>query len=258
MSAIRPKISVVIPAFNEEASIGLLVADIPRNIVDEVIVVDNGSTDKTAAIAKSKGATVVREERRGYGRACATGVEKVSQDCDIVVFMDGDYADHPEEMPNLINPISRGDYDLVIGSRIRGNRENGSMTSTQVFGSWLSSFLIKLAYGYKYTDLGPFRAIRYQSLQSLGMSEMTYGWSIEMQVKAIQRGLRVLEVPVNYRCRIGQSKVSGTIQGSIRAGFRILWTIARLVLKSSHSSNSSPESTTQSSPQGQQIKQPSD
>jgi len=165
-------ISVVIPAMNEAASIGLLLSEIPWHLVDEVIVVDNGSTDNTGEVAESRGARVIREDRKGYGQACATGVTNVNPLCNIVVLLDGDYADHPEEMPRLIEPIITGQYDFVVGSRMRGKREPRSMTSTQIFGSWLSSSLIKLFHGYRYSDLGPFRAIRRLSLQKLEMSEM--------------------------------------------------------------------------------------
>jgi glycosyltransferase involved in cell wall biosynthesis len=225
-----PNVSVVIPALNEEKVIAQTVCAIPRGVASEIIVVDNGSVDRTAEEAREAGATVVSEPVRGYGRACRAGVRAVSQDCEIIVQMDADLSDDPSEMPILIQPIVEEGYDLVLGSRMLGRRESGSMSAAQVFGSRLASLLIRLFYGVRYTDMGPFRAIRKPALDSLDMKQETYGWSIEMQTKAAARGLRVKEVPVTWRNRAaGQSKVAGTLSGSVRAGARIIWTILNVV-----------------------------
>lgn len=224
-----PKVSVVIPALNEEEVIARTVEAIPRDIVSEIIVVDNGSTDRTAEQARRAGARVVSEPARGYGRACMRGVASVSPDCDIIVQMDGDLSDDPAEIALLIAPITGEGYDFVLGSRLLGKREEDSMTAAQLFGSWLASSMLRLIYGARYTDMGPFRAIKRSRLDSLDMREQTYGWSIEMQAKAAARGLRFKEVPVSWRNRAaGESKVAGTITGSVRAGFRIIWTIIRV------------------------------
>ena len=224
-------ISVVIPALNEQEVIARAVAAIPRELVSEVIVVDNGSTDRTAEEAQRAGARVVIEPARGYGRACRRGVDSVSADCDIIVQMDADLSDDPGEMPLLVGPLIEQGYDLVLGSRIMGSREEKSMTAAQLFGSRLASFMIRLIYGVRYTDMGPFRAITRSALARLDLREQTYGWSIEMQTKAAARGLRVKEVPVSWRNRAaGESKVAGTITGSVRAGFRIVWTILRVAV----------------------------
>jgi glycosyltransferase involved in cell wall biosynthesis len=225
-----PHVSVVIPALNEEEVIARAVQAIPPGIAAEIIVVDNGSVDGTSEQARRAGAIVVSEPIRGYGRACRAGVRAASQDCEIIVQMDADLSDDPSEMPILIEPIVEEGYDLVLGSRMLGRRESGSMSSAQVFGSRLASFLIRLFYGVRYTDMGPFRAIRKSALDSLDMKQETYGWSIEMQTKAAARGLRVKEVPVTWRNRAaGQSKVAGTLSGSVRAGLRIIWTILNVV-----------------------------
>ncbi|HLG16226.1 MAG TPA: glycosyltransferase family 2 protein [Blastocatellia bacterium] len=222
-----PFVSVVIPALNEEAVIARTVAAIPREHVSEIIVVDNGSSDRTADEARRAGARVVTEPARGYGRACKRGVASVSPECEIIVQMDGDLSDDPSEIPLLIAPITDDGCDFVLGSRMRGRREAGSMTAAQVIGSRVASIMIRLLYGVRYSDMGPFRAIRRVTLDALEMREETYGWSIEMQVKAAARGLRVREVPVSWRNRAGgESKVAGTLIGSVRAGFRIIWTIA--------------------------------
>lgn len=224
-----PNVSIIIPALNEEEVIARTVRAVPRERVLEIIVVDNGSTDRTADEAKRAGAIVVSEPRRGYGRACRRGVDSVSPDCDIIVQMDADLSDDPSELPLLLEPILRGGYDFVLGSRLLGKREEKSMTPAQVFGSWLASRMIRLIYGVRYTDMGPFRAIRRAALDSLNLREETYGWSIEMQTKAASRRLRTTEVPVTWRNRAGgESKVAGTLKGSIKAGVRIIWTILRV------------------------------
>ena len=225
-----PSIKVIIPAFNEEQSISQVIRAIPPGLVDEVIVANNGSTDKTAFHAEQLGATVIHESRPGYGRACLAGLayltemEKTKQP-DIVVFLDGDYSDYPEQMADLISPILREGADLVIGSRSLGKKESGSMTMPQVFGNWLATRLMKVFYDVQFTDLGPFRAIRYQALCELIMVDTNYGWTVEMQIKAAKKGLNCTEVAVNYRKRIGTSKISGTIIGTVSAGYKILYTL---------------------------------
>ena len=218
-----PKISVIIPAFNEERAIGRVLEEIPST-VSEVIVVDNGSTDATAAIARLRGAVVVHEPTRGYGQACLRGLSALS-DTDIVVFLDGDYSDFPEEMPALYEPIVSGAADLVVGSRVLGQREKGALLPQARFGNWLSTRLIRWLFGVSFTDLGPFRAIGYKALKRLEMCDRDFGWTVEMQVKAARLEMRCTEVPVRYRKRIGTSKISGTLSGSVRAGHKILWTI---------------------------------
>lgn len=228
MSTNQPKILVIIPAVNEENSIGKVIAEIPKNLVSEIVVCNNGSTDKTEEVAKSAGATVLNETRKGYGWACLKGMEYASQleiKPDIIVFIDGDYSDYPEEMTNVVQPILDGNADFVIGSRALGKREKGSMTFPQVFGNWLATRLMRLFHRARYSDLGPFRAIRYESLMLLGMKDKTYGWTIEMQIKAKKKKLRFTEVAVNYKKRIGVSKVSGTVKGTILAGYKIILTI---------------------------------
>lgn len=223
-------IDVIIPAFNEESAIANVINDIPKSLVREVIVCNNGSTDQTASRAKEAGATVVDEPRPGYGQACLQGmhhIENKVEKPDIVVFIDGDYSDYPQEMTDIVKPLLDGNADLVIGSRALGKRENGAMMPQQVFGNWLATTLIKLLFRHTYTDLGPFRGITYPALQLLQMQDTNYGWTVEMQVKAVQHKLRITEVPVNYKVRIGTSKVSGTIKGTIMAGYKILWTIAK-------------------------------
>lgn len=221
-----PEIAVVIPAHNEEAAIGKVLASIPGCLVGQVIVVDNGSTDATAARARSMGATVVREERRGYGRACLAGIAALGNP-DIVVFLDGDFSDYPEEMPALIAPLLESNTDLVIGSRTLGKRQRGAILPQARLGNLLATRLIRRFFGVAYTDLGPFRAIRFDALNRLGMEDCDFGWTVEMQVKAARMGMRVAEVPVRYRRRIGDSKISGTIRGSLGAGCKILLTIFR-------------------------------
>ena len=220
------KISVIIPAFNEERSIGKVITDIPKELVHEIIVVDNACTDRTVEVAESAGARVVREERRGYGYACLAGIAALNAP-DIVVFLDGDYSDYPAEMSMLVQPILSGEAEMVIGSRVRGTREKGALLPQARFGNALATFLIRWLFGVHYTDLGPFRAIRYDRLREMNMQDKTFGWTVEMQVKAAKMGIRVCEVPVSYRKRIGQSKITGTVQGTIKAGYKILATIFR-------------------------------
>jgi glycosyltransferase involved in cell wall biosynthesis len=216
-----PRVVAVIPARNEEQAIGKVIAALPRDLVGQVIVVDNGSVDDTAAVARAAGALVVAEPRPGYGQACAAGVA-AADGADVLLFLDGDYSDFPEEAPRLLEPILEAEADLVIGSRLRGRREPGALPPHQLFGNWLVSRLMSLLYGLRITDLGPFRAIRAELLASLGMREMTYGWPTEMMVKAARHGARVVEVPVSYRRRIGRSKISGTVRGTILATYYIL------------------------------------
>lgn len=229
MSTNISAIKVIIPAFNEQNAVGLVLDEIPAGLVSEVIVVDNGSTDNTCEIAQAKGATVLREENRGYGRACLKGMSHLSNGSntppDIVVFLDGDHSDYPEDMDQLVEPILRENAELVIGSRALGRKEKGAMTPQQIFGNWLATTLIKWLYGTKYTDLGPFRAVRYDSLMAIDMQDKTYGWTVEMQLKAAKMKMKIVEVPVNYRRRIGVSKVSGTLKGTILAGYKIIFTI---------------------------------
>ena len=226
-------IKVIIPAFNEADAIAKVIKDIPP-IVEEIIVVNNNSTDKTALNAKNAGATVLDEHRKGYGYACLKGIDYISntgQKPDIVVFLDADYSDHPEEMTKIINPIITNNIDLVIGARAKEYRQAGSMAPQQIFGNWLATFLMKHLYGADFTDLGPFRAIKYESLMALGMEDKTYGWTVEMQLKALRHKLTYVEVPVSYRNRIGVSKVSGTVKGSIFAGIKILGWIFKYSFK---------------------------
>jgi glycosyltransferase involved in cell wall biosynthesis len=226
-------ISVVIPALNEEAAIGDVVRAVLQQPVGEVIVVDNGSTDQTAARASAAGARIVAEPRRGYGRACQSGIDAVGAGCGIVAFLDGDGSDCPEFLPQLIEPIAAGRKDFVIGSRIRGRREAGSMNAQQILAGRLAGILLRGLYGVRYTDMGPFRAISTAALQRLGMSEMTYGWNLEMQMRAASLGLRIEEIPVDHRLRQGgQSKVSGNLLGTLRAVVRILLTFLRLAFSS--------------------------
>lgn len=226
-------VSVVIPALNEEEPIADVVRQcLATGVPNEVIVVDNGSTDRTAEFAEKAGARVVREPTPGYGRACMAGVRAVGPECDIIVFLDGDGSDCPEFMKQLVDPIVAGTHDFVIGSRTRGQREPGSMNAQQVFAGRFAGRLMSILYPVRYTDMGPFRAIRRAALDQLSMREMTYGWNLEMQMKAARAGLRILEVPVNHRCRAGgQSKVSGTLRGTVFAGARILATLVRIVFE---------------------------
>ena len=218
------RISVIIPVFNEQDAIEKVIGDIPGHLPTEIIVVDNGSTDQTAKLAAAMGARIVRENRRGYGSACLAGIA-ATNDPDIVVFLDGDYSDHPNEMPDLIAPILENRADLVIGSRTLGNSEPGALMIQARFGNRLATSLIKILFGVSYTDLGPFRAIRYLALLDLNMRDKTFGWTVEMQVKAAKQALKIQEVPVSYRKRIGVSKITGTLKGTLKAGWKILFTI---------------------------------
>lgn len=220
------KVVVIIPAHNEEKSIGKVLNDIPKEVVNNVIVVSNCSTDNTMSVAEQAGATVLEENRKGYGWACLKGIEKARElNGEIIVFMDGDYSDYPEEVSMLVEPILNKKMDLVIGSRVLGKREKGSLTPQQVFGNWLATKLIRIFYGGRFTDLGPFRAIKMSSLEELNMSDKTYGWTIEMQIKSVKQKMHYCEVPVNYRKRIGVSKVSGTIKGTVLAGIKIIFAV---------------------------------
>jgi glycosyltransferase involved in cell wall biosynthesis len=226
----RPRLAVVIPTLNEEEAIGGVLAAIPPGIAEQITVVDSGSTDHTVERAATAGARVVSESRRGYGRACHAGAEAAA-DCDIIVFLDGDGSDCPELMPLLVEPIARGEYDFVIGSRARGKRERGSMSAHQLIAGCVFGAAIRVLYGVPYTDMCPFRAIRREALLRLGMREMTYGWNLEMQMRAARAGLRILEVPLAHRRRAGGvSKVSGGMAGTLKAGARIVATFCRVVL----------------------------
>ena len=228
----KPYVSVIIAALNEEEAIANVVASVPRDIANEIIIVDNGSTDRTAEVAAAAGARVVTESQRGYGRAFRAGLRSISSDCEIVVFLDGDGSDYPEMMNRLVEPIMEGTHDFVISSRTRGRRERGSMNWHQVFAGYMVGFFLRLLYGVRSTDMGPFRAIRRDALERLNMREETYGWPLEMQMRAARAGLRTLEVPVDYRRRAGgQSKIAGTVSGSIKAASRILFTLARIALQ---------------------------
>ncbi|MBW3546322.1 MAG: glycosyltransferase family 2 protein [Bacteroidetes bacterium] len=226
----KPTIAVIIPAHDEAEGILRVIQDLPKAWVHEVVVTNNASRDNTAGVAGALGATVLHEDRKGYGWACLKAMEYLAQkpqQPDIVVFLDADYSDHPDELPQLVAPILEGRADMVIGSRALGEREKGSLTPQQIFGNWLATRLLQLIYGVRFTDLGPFRAIRWEALQQLKMQDKTYGWTVEMQVKAAKQGLRSAEIPVRYRRRIGRSKVSGTVKGVIGAGYKILWTLFR-------------------------------
>ena len=225
-------VKVIIPAYNEENGVGQVIAEIPKHIVSEIIIVNNASTDNTEVVATKAGATVLREPIPGYGRACLKGIQYLRQSehkPDIVVFLDADHSDYPEEIESVIKPILHLQADMVIGSRALGNKERGSMTRQQIFGNWLATRLLNLFYGVKFTDLGPFRAITYSKLIELDMQDKTYGWTVEMQLKAAKNGLRCVEVPVRYRKRIGFSKISGTVKGTVMAGYKILHTIFKYI-----------------------------
>ncbi len=227
------KIKVIIPAYNEETSIGKVIKAIPK-IVSEIIVVSNNSTDRTPEVAENAGATVLNENRKGYGYACLKGMEYISkqeQITDIIVFLDGDYSDYPEELTKIVAPIINDDFDFVIGARDSSLREPGSMTKPQIFGNWLATSLMTLFFKAKFTDLGPFRAIKYNKLMALQMEDKTYGWTVEMQLKVLKNNYSYLEIPVKYRNRIGVSKVSGTIKGAIFAGVKILFWIFKYSFK---------------------------
>lgn len=226
------RIVVVIPALNEERSLAKVLADIPRPLVEEVFVVDNGSTDRTAEVARACGATVVSEPRAGYGSACLAGLAALASDApDVVVFVDADYSDRPEEIPALVDPILSDRADFVVGSRILGDREPGALAPHARWGNWLATRLIRLLYGVQFTDLGPFRAIRYSALVLLHMKDRDYGWTAEMQAKAARAGLRSMEVPVSYHRRVGRSKITGTVKGTVLAGWKIITTILKVRLQ---------------------------
>lgn len=225
-----PIIDVIIPAFNEQEAVGLVVRDIPKGLVRHIVVVNNASSDKTSEMARAAGAIVVDQPERGYGNACLKGIAQVATHeppPDIVVFIDADNSDHPEQMTEVVTPIVEGHADFVIGSRALGHRDAGSMMPHQIFGNWLATRMLKLFYGVKYTDLGPFRAVRWEALQAMGMRDRTFGWTVEMQLKAAKQRLRITEVPVDYRKRIGFSKISGTVKGSVLAGWKIITTIIK-------------------------------
>ena len=221
----NPKISVIIPALDEEESIGQVLNDIPGEIVEEVIVVDNGSSDNTVTVSKGLGANVILEPLKGYGAACLKGISILKQDTDIVVFLDADYSDYPQDLHTVVKPIIDDDAEMVIGSRMLGVRKKGALLPQAIFGNKLATFLIRLFWGFKYTDLGPFRAIKYRDLLALNMTDKNFGWTVEMQIKALKKRLRIVEVPVRYRKRIGKSKITGTFSGTVRAGVKIIYTI---------------------------------
>ena len=226
-------IKVIIPAINEGGSIGLVVSEIPDH-VSEIVVVDNGSEDDTVANAEKAGATVITENRKGYGFACLRGLNYISERSktpDIIVFIDGDYSDYPEELDKIVAPILENDIDFVVGARKKSLREPGSMTPQQVFGNQLATFLMRLFFRSNFTDLGPFRAIKYEKLKELRMQDTTYGWTVEMQLKILRKKMSYIEVPVRYKRRIGVSKVSGTVKGTIFAGIKILGWIFKYSLK---------------------------
>ncbi len=225
----KVSVDVVIPALNEEASLPMVLRDLPRPPVRRIVVADNGSTDETAWVAQEGGAIVVEAPRRGYGSACLAGLDWLRRNDppDLVVFVDADWSDHPEELPRLIEPILAGEADLVIGSRVLGDREPGALLPQARAGNLVACLLIRLLYGHRYTDLGPFRAILWDALEKIGMADPNFGWTAEMQVKALRHGLRVTEVPVSYRRRVGVSKITGTVTGTLRAGYKILWTVLR-------------------------------
>lgn len=223
------RISVIIPAFNEEQSIGLVLDDLPQNLIHEIIVVDNNSTDNTAQVARGKGAKVVEEKRRGYGSACLKGITELGHP-DIVVFLDGDFSDYPEEIVKLVQPIESDEMDFVLGSRMIIPESRAALLPQSRYGNQLAVFLIRLFFRHKYTDLGPFRAIRYDSLKSIAMEDTNFGWTVEMQIKAVKKRLRIMEIPVKYRDRIGVSKITGTFSGTIKAGTKIIYTIFKYLL----------------------------
>jgi glycosyltransferase involved in cell wall biosynthesis len=227
----RPRVALVIPTLNEEEPIAAVIRAVPRDVVDEVIVADSGSEDRTVERARAAGARVIIERQRGYGRACAAGA-RAARDCGVIVFLDGDGSDRPELVPRLLAPILAGTHDFVIGTRTRGERESGSMNALQIAAGYGAGALTRLLYGVAYTDMCAFRAIRREALDQLGMREMTYGWNLEMQMRAARAGLRILELPVAHRCRLGgASKVSGTVVGTLRASLRIGLTFMRVAFE---------------------------
>jgi len=220
------RVAIVMPARNEEAAIGRVLDEIPRALVAAIVVVDNGSTDRTAEVARTRGVIVVQEPSPGYGSACLAGIARTDDTIDVVVVLDADYSDHADDLPALLAPIAAGEADFVIGSRVLGGAAPGSLPWNQRFGNWLACRLMLVLYGVRFTDMGPFRAIRREALLAMRMQDRTFGWNVEMQAKAVIAGLRMREVPVRYRPRIGRSKISGTVGGTIRAGIKILGTIA--------------------------------
>jgi glycosyltransferase involved in cell wall biosynthesis len=222
--------ALIVPALNEEPAIGRTLDLVPRDLYREIIVADNGSRDRTAEIARARGATVIHEAERGYGAACLRAIQALPEGIEAVVFMDADSSDDPAEAALLLAPIYEGRVDLVIGSRMLGRAEAGALAPHQIFGNRLATWMIRVWFGHRYSDLGPFRAIRVDALRQLDMRDRNYGWTIEMQIKALRHGLRVIEVPVSYRRRIGVSKISGNWRSSIAAGAKIIWTVIRLGL----------------------------
>ena len=223
------RISVIIPAYNEEDSIGLVLDALPQNLIHEIIVVDNNSTDDTARAAREKGARVVAEKRRGYGSACLKGISELDNP-DIVVFLDGDFSDYPEEIIQLVEPIESGKKDFVLGSRMLIPESRSALLPQSRYGNQLAVFLMRLFFRHKFTDLGPFRAIRYESLKAIAMQDANFGWTVEMQIKAVKKGLRIMEIPVKYRERVGVSKITGTFSGTIKAGAKIIYTIFKYLM----------------------------
>ena len=223
------RISVIIPAYNEEDSIGLVLDALPQNLIYEIIVVDNNSTDDTARAASEKGARVVAEKRRGYGSACLKGISELDNP-DIVVFLDGDFSDYPEEIIQLVEPIESGKKDFVLGSRMLIPESRSALLPQSRYGNQLAVFLMRLFFRHKFTDLGPFRAIRYESLKAIAMQDANFGWTVEMQIKAVKKGLRIMEIPVKYRERVGVSKITGTFSGTIKAGAKIIYTIFKYLM----------------------------
>ena len=231
--AARPCIGLVIPTLDEEKAIGSVLAAVPRDLVDEIIVADSGSADRTVERASAAGARIVTERQHGYGRACLAGARAAAENCEIIVFLDGDGSDRPELIPVLVEPILAGRCDFVIGSRSRGEREPGSMSAHQLLAGYMASAAMRVLYGVRYSDMGPFRAIRRDALFRLGMREMTYGWNLEMQMRAARAWLRILEIPVAHRRRAGGvSKVSGSLRGTAKAGLRIALTLVRVARES--------------------------
>ena len=224
-----PKISVIIPAYNEEESLPHVLNDLPQDRLHQIIVVNNRSTDRTAEVARANGATVVYEKRQGYGQACLSGMAVLDAP-DIVVYLDGDYSDYPEEIDLLVAPIIKDEADFVVGSRMILKESRKALLPQARYGNMLAVFLIRLFFGYRFTDLGPFRAIRYKSLQAIGMRDRNFGWTVEMQIKAVQKSLRIREIPVRYRMRIGVSKITGTVSGTFKAGTKIIYTIFKYLV----------------------------
>ncbi len=228
----KPAIAVIIPAYNEEKSIAHVLGDIPRQWVRTIVVVDNGSSDRTAEYARLHGARVVPEPQRGYGAACLTGIASLEKDIEVIVFLDADYSDFAEELEKLAAPVLQGQADMVIGTRMHDRAARACLTPQQRYGNKFAAFLMRWFWGFRYSDLGPFRAINRKSLDLLEMEDRNFGWTVEMQIKAVQKGLRIVEVPVQYRVRIGRSKISGTVKGTILAGSKILYTVFRYALAS--------------------------